>query len=47
MTMKQIAYELGLSPKTVEHYLETVKLKLKCHTRQELIEKALAIGLWR
>jgi DNA-binding CsgD family transcriptional regulator len=42
-TMKQIASILGLSYKTVEHYLETVKNKLSCHSRAELIAKALTI----
>ena len=41
MTMKEIASELKLSPKTIEHYLETVKQKLNCHNRAELIAKAL------
>jgi DNA-binding CsgD family transcriptional regulator len=42
-SMKQIAKNLTLSPRTVEHYLETVKFKLKCVSRAELIEKALSI----
>lgn len=47
MTMKQIAATLNLAPKTVEHYLDAVKIKLNCFTRSELIEKALAMGFSR
>ena len=43
MTIKQIATELTLSPKTVEHYLDAVKIKLNCHSRSELIGAALKI----
>jgi DNA-binding CsgD family transcriptional regulator len=42
-SMKQIAATLNLSPKTVEHYLDAVKEKLNCHSRAELIIKALQI----
>jgi DNA-binding CsgD family transcriptional regulator len=40
---KQIAKELHLSPRTVEHYLDAIKLKLNCYTRSELISKSLQI----
>jgi len=43
MTIKQIAKELDLSPKTVEHYLEAIRKKLRCHSRYELITKALQL----
>lgn len=43
MTLKQIAKQLILSPKTVEHYLEAAKTKLKCRSRAELIFKAAQI----
>lgn len=38
MTIKEISHELKLSSRTVEHYLETVKNKLNCRTRSELID---------
>jgi len=45
LTFKQIAQTLGLSPKTVEHYLDTVKVKLNCQSRPELILQAIERGL--
>ena len=40
MSLKQIAKHLSLSPRTVEHYLESVKMKLDCNSRVELFAKA-------
>lgn len=45
LTHKQIGNALGLAQKTVEHYLESVKLKLNCKTRAELIRQAMERGL--
>lgn len=45
LTHKLIAKELGLAQKTVEHYLDAVKMKLDCKTRAELISHALERGL--
>ena len=45
MTYKQIARELGLSQKTVEHYIEATKLKLGCQSRSELVLQAVERGL--
>lgn len=44
-TYKLIAKELGLSAKTVEHYLDAVKLKLNCESRSDLIMQAVERGL--
>ncbi len=44
-THKQIGDHLGLAQKTVEHYLDTVKTKLRCHSRSELIMQAIERGL--
>lgn len=40
-TAKQISEKLHLSIRTVEHYLEAIKHKLDCHSRAELIIKAV------
>lgn len=45
MTMKQIGKKIGLSPRTVEHYLEILKKKLHCHSRIELIKKGIQLDL--
>lgn len=45
MTIKEIAKTLDLAPKTVEHYLDAVKIKLNCYSRSELIAKALQLGV--
>lgn len=42
-TIKKIALILHLSAKTVEHYLDAIKLKLNANDRSELIEKALQL----
>jgi DNA-binding CsgD family transcriptional regulator len=38
-TMKEIGKMLNLSPRTVGHYFETIKMKLNISTRSELISK--------
>ncbi len=42
-TMKMIGKMMGLSPRTVEHYIESVKGKLGVRTKLELIDKAIDI----
>ena len=37
-TYKEIAKELNISPRTVEFYLENVKLKCRVYKKLELIE---------
>lgn len=44
MTTKQIAKQLGISPKTVEYHFCAVKAKLHCSTRLELFTRALELG---
>jgi DNA-binding CsgD family transcriptional regulator len=43
MTTKEIAKELSLSHRTVEHYLENTRAKLNCSSRNELVNQALKI----
>jgi DNA-binding CsgD family transcriptional regulator len=43
-TMKEIGKYLNLSHRTVGHYLETIKLKMECETKSDIIEKALRIS---
>lgn len=42
MTTKQIARILNLSPRTIEHHIESVVIKLNCFSRRHLTEKMLA-----
>ena len=44
-TIKQIAQELNLSPRTVESYLENVKCKLTLNSIPQVVEYAVANGL--
>ena len=46
-TIKKIAVAMNLSHRTVEHYLENVKAKLGCKTREDLIEYALKLAFVR
>ncbi len=47
MTLKQIAKQLHLSPRTVEHHLEAIKNKWGCCDRSELISKAFDLKIIR
>ena len=38
MTIKEIARTMALSPRTIEHYLEAIKIKLNCKSRSELVK---------
>jgi DNA-binding CsgD family transcriptional regulator len=39
-----IAKFLNLSKRTVESYIEEIKIKMRCNSRQEIIEKSIAHG---
>lgn len=41
MTYKQIAHFLSISTRTVEHYIEAIKIKWSCDCRHTLVEKFL------
>jgi DNA-binding CsgD family transcriptional regulator len=42
-SVKQISNALGLSSRTVEHYIEAIKLKLNCSRRSDIISKAILL----
>lgn len=44
MTIKKIAANLCLSPRTVEHYLQNIKLKLNVTSTSELIEMLFSLN---
>ena len=44
-TAKRIGQSLNISFRTVEAYIDILKLKLYCHSKSEIIEKAIKIGL--
>ena len=41
LTAKKIAKKLGISPRTVEEYTDTIKNKFSCDSKSELISKAI------
>jgi len=43
MTAKEIAFQLGISPRTVEMHVEAIKIKLSCRNRTDLISKLMGI----
>lgn len=43
MTYSQIAHYLSLSRRTIEHYIDAVKIKWNCDCRYTLIEKFMNI----
>jgi DNA-binding CsgD family transcriptional regulator len=43
-TCKEIGKILNLSPRTIECYMEELKAKFNCKTRNELIDKAISQG---
>jgi DNA-binding CsgD family transcriptional regulator len=44
-TFKEIADELNISPRTVEHYAKSLRLKLNCLSKSELFDKGIEFGL--
>lgn len=44
-TFKEIARILNLSPRTVGHYFETIKMKFNVYTRSELIGKTMILPI--
>lgn len=46
-TAKRIAQELKLSYRTIEAYIDTLKSKLTCTTKAEIITVAMQSGLYK
>ena len=44
-TAKKIAISLDISYRTVENYIEILKLKLQCNSKGEMIEKVILQNL--
>lgn len=44
---KETGQELGISYRTVESYLEAIKLKLRCGKKSKLIEFCIKFGLFK
>ncbi len=44
-SIKEIARFMHLSPRTVEAYLNNIKIKFDCHTKAQVIEYAIANGI--
>lgn len=45
MTMKEIAKEMGVSPKAIEKGLENARFKMGCRTLRDLVVASLTQGL--
>lgn len=43
-TAKEFSVALGISKRTAEKHLESIRLKFNCHTRSEVISKAIELG---
>jgi DNA-binding CsgD family transcriptional regulator len=46
-TAQQIADEMHLSKRTIEYYIDILKMKLHCHTKNDLLKKAWTIDYIR
>jgi len=44
-TARQIGEKINISPKTVESYIETIRLKLQAKNKGEIIATAIQFGL--
>lgn len=47
LTTAEIALKLGLRPRTVRGYVASMKARLDAHNIQQLVARAVALGLFR
>ena len=47
LTTAQIALKLGLRPRTIRGYVASMKVRLKAQNIQQLVARAVALGLFR
>ncbi len=47
LTTAEIALKLGLRPRTVRGYVASMKARLEAHNIQQLVARAVALGLFR
>ncbi len=47
LTTAQIAIRLGLRPRTIRGYVANMKARLEAHNIQQLVARAVALGLFR
>ena len=45
LTAKEIAKKLALSPRTVEDYIDRIKIKLQCTSKHHIVEAAIRLGI--
>ncbi|MBX9586347.1 MAG: helix-turn-helix transcriptional regulator [Gammaproteobacteria bacterium] len=44
-TAKEVALKMGIKYKTIQNYLERIKIKMGCSSRSQIVEKALHRGM--
>ena len=47
LTTAQIALKLGLRPRTIRGYVANMKARMEAHNIQQLVARAVALGLFR
>ena len=47
LTTAQIALKIGLRPRTIRGYVANMKVRLDAHNIQQLVARAVALGLFR
>lgn len=45
LSAKEVAYEIGIAPRTVERHIENVRMKMRARNRAHMIAQAVATGV--